>query len=178
MESALTGCLHTLSRGKPSQYTCVPQRRLLQQARRMLVHRRRTVRIGLRSSGRAHRVTSEQVRAVTSFPRLCDSGTILASSVQGPLLCTYLSRACDTQCCQKPISSMMAWRTQYTLDHRHNTGAVEQFLLVRIFLKHSCKSKSFNRTFPVVACRWLDGDVCWMMSLAIFDREETSFCRT
>jgi hypothetical protein len=67
---------------------------------------------------------------------------------------------------------MVTWSTQHALDHGHNARAVEKLLLLCIFLKYACKRKSLYRSFAVVICRGLNGDVCRVVSFAIFDREE------
>jgi hypothetical protein len=71
--TALTGCHHTESQGKQSQCTCALQLHRRQQVTRRLERHRKTARDVLHSSGRGHQETSERARAVTWFPKLCDS---------------------------------------------------------------------------------------------------------
>jgi hypothetical protein len=67
---------------------------------------------------------------------------------------------------------MMAWSTQYTLNHWDNARRLEQLRLLRIFLKNPCEGEPFYRTLAVVVGWRLDGDVGGVIALAIFYCQE------
>lgn len=73
---------------------------------------------------------------------------------------------------------MVTWCAQYTLDHWDNASCFEQFCLLRILFKHSCKSEALYGPFAIVICRRLNSNVRWVSSLAIFDCEEARLGRS
>jgi hypothetical protein len=71
----------------------------------------------------------------------------------------------------------MAWCAHDSLDHRDHTRAIEQFLLLSVFLEDARKRKALYGAFAVVTCRRLDRNVCWVVSFSIFDCEEARIRR-
>ena len=89
-------------------------------------------------------------------------------------LLSYLAGTRDSQRRQQPISSVVSIRANHALDHGHHADALEQVQLFRILFKHLREGKPLDGPSPVIYCRRLDGDVCWLARLGLFDGEEAS----